>query len=116
MKAAAAVAAVKPAAVRGIGSPCVNSAVGFGGGVGSGSGATVAYDYNSDTWIVNNIRNGGGLNGDVKLRTGIGATAFDDNARDFLTLGGNGDWFFLKNTNPNRDVTPAGNASTNDFL
>ena len=24
--------------------------VGFGGGVGSGSGATVAYDYNSDTW------------------------------------------------------------------
>ena len=65
---------------------------------------------------VNNIRNGGGLNGTVTLRTGVGATVFDDNAKDFLNLGSTGDWFFLKNVNPNRDVTPAGNASINDFV
>jgi hypothetical protein len=92
-------------------------------------GGTTAHDTNVDAldaliaeWTsgnpnrVNNIRNGGGLNGTVKLRTGIGATAFDDNARDYLTLGGNGDWFFYKATNPNRDVTPAGEPSIKDFL
>ena len=57
---------------------------------------------------VSNIRNGGGLNGDVKLRTGIGATVFDDSASDYLTLGGSGDWFFYKTDQPQPRLPPRG--------
>jgi uncharacterized delta-60 repeat protein len=52
---------------------------------------------------INFIRNGGGLNGSFVLRTGTGATVFDDAAADSLTGGAARDWFFYKATNPNKD-------------
>ncbi len=52
---------------------------------------------------INNIRNGGGLNGTNKFRVGTGATVFDDAASDYLTGGSSGDWFFYKKTGTTRD-------------
>jgi hypothetical protein len=78
--------------------------------------ALIAEWTSGDADRVNHIRNGGGLNGTYVLLTGADATVFDDSARDFLTLGGDGDWFFYKNTNPNRDILVAGSPSIVDFV
>lgn len=45
----------------------------------------------------------GGANGTFFLKAGAGATVFNDTYVDALTGGTGRDWFFRKNSNPNRD-------------
>ncbi len=45
----------------------------------------------------------GGANGTYFLKVGTGATVFNDNYTDGLTGGTGRDWFFRRNTNPQRD-------------
>jgi len=47
---------------------------------------------------IDHLRNGGGFNGTALLKTGTGATVFDDAATDLLTGGASRDWFFLRNS------------------
>ncbi|HTL31399.1 MAG TPA: hypothetical protein VL282_19350, partial [Tepidisphaeraceae bacterium] len=76
-------------------------------------GGTTAYDNNGAAlngilteWTqltpnstrIDNIRNGGGINGTFVLKVGVGATVFDDGAKDNLTGGTERDWFFRRNT------------------
>jgi uncharacterized delta-60 repeat protein len=48
------------------------------------------------------IRNGGGPN-TALLRTGVGATVFDDGVGDDLVGAGALDWFFFRNSTPSKD-------------
>ena len=74
-------------------------------------GGTTAYDVdvaalqsviaewassNANAQRIDHLRNGGGANGAILLRTGTAATVFDDAATDLLTGGASRDWFFLR--------------------
>jgi uncharacterized delta-60 repeat protein len=71
----------------------------------------VALDKISDEWAskdhfndrVNFIRNGGGINGLFVLKTGVGATVFDDGVFDLLNASGAKDWIFAHTSGANQD-------------
>ena len=57
---------------------------------------------------ISNLRNGTGLNGPVVLKSGIGATVFDDGAVDQIDSGGGKDWIFLRLSGANADLLKGG--------
>ena len=52
---------------------------------------------------VSNIRNGGGLNGTNVLKTGVGATVFDDGDQDEIHGASGPNWIFFHNTGADQD-------------